>query len=90
MDTLLNTDVNFLVGVWIENAKALASPSEVPLFSYNARNQITLWGWEGEINSYASKHWAGLMADYYGTARWVRDIFWFFSFSPSNLFVMFR
>ena len=29
------------------------------MFEYNARNQITLWGPNGEIVDYANKQWAG-------------------------------
>lgn len=29
------------------------------LFEYNARNQITLWGPNGEIVDYANKQWSG-------------------------------
>ena len=40
---------------------------------FNARNQITLWGPNGEIIDYAAKvGWAGLVGDFYGS-RW--DIF---------------
>lgn len=42
---------------------------EAELYELNARNQITLWGPDGNILDYASKEWAGLMEDYY-TQRW--------------------
>lgn len=29
------------------------------LYEYNARNQITLWGPDGQIKDYANKQWAG-------------------------------
>lgn len=32
---------------------------EAELFEYNARNQITLWGPNGEIVDYANKQWSG-------------------------------
>ncbi|RZF39285.1 hypothetical protein LSTR_LSTR016239 [Laodelphax striatellus] len=35
----------------------------------NARNQITLWGPNGEIKDYAAKQWAGLVKHYY-KPRW--------------------
>ena len=28
---------------------------------FNARNQVTLWGPNGEINDYAAKSWGGLV-----------------------------
>jgi hypothetical protein len=71
LDAVLSTDSNYLLGTWLERATQLAGPGEETLFLFNARNQITLWGWEGEIVDYASKHWAGVVLDYYGTARWV-------------------
>ncbi|OCL14202.1 glycoside hydrolase family 89 protein [Glonium stellatum] len=38
-------------------------------YEYDARNQITLWGPNGEISDYASKAWGGLMTSYY-KPRW--------------------
>lgn len=38
-------------------------------YEYNARNQITLWGPNGEIRDYANKQWSGVMADYF-KPRW--------------------
>lgn len=38
-------------------------------YEYNAINQITLWGPNGEIDDYASKQWAGLVGRYY-RQRW--------------------
>lgn len=38
-------------------------------YEWNARNQITLWGPRGEIRDYATKQWAGVVADYY-KPRW--------------------
>lgn len=42
-------------------------------YEYDARNQVTLWGPTGEINNYASKHWAGLIGTYY-VENWRRFI----------------
>lgn len=33
-------------------------------YEWNARNQITLWGPNGEILDYAIKQWAGVVKDY--------------------------
>ena len=33
------------------------------MYEYNARNQITLWGPNGEIDDYAAKNWAGLIGE---------------------------
>jgi alpha-N-acetylglucosaminidase len=38
-------------------------------YEYNARNQITLWGPNGEIRDYANKQWSGVVADYF-KPRW--------------------
>lgn len=38
-------------------------------YEWNARNQITLWGPQGEILDYATKQWAGVVADYF-KPRW--------------------
>lgn len=70
LDRLLSSDHNFLLGVWLERAQALGlDEKEAQLYDMNARNQITLWGPDGEILDYASKEWGGLMEDYYAQ-RW--------------------
>jgi len=70
MDTLLGTDTHFLLGHWLEDAKAWGTnDAEKVLYEYNARNQLTLWGPSGNIVDYASKQWAGLMSGYY-YPRW--------------------
>eukprot|EP01116_Phalansterium_solitarium_P014753 TRINITY_DN3255_c0_g1_i3.p1 TRINITY_DN3255_c0_g1~~TRINITY_DN3255_c0_g1_i3.p1 ORF type:complete len:411 (-),score=159.42 TRINITY_DN3255_c0_g1_i3:79-1311(-) len=71
LDKLLYTHDDFLVGHWIEDAKAwAATPADLALLELNARNQITLWGPDGEINDYAAKNgYQGLVGDYYG-GRW--------------------
>ncbi|XP_019869877.2 alpha-N-acetylglucosaminidase isoform X2 [Aethina tumida] len=70
MQDILGSSPDFLLGKWIEDAKACANDSEEEKqFEYNARNQITLWGPDGEILDYANKQWAGVMSDYFGP-RW--------------------
>ncbi|XP_012942158.2 alpha-N-acetylglucosaminidase [Aplysia californica] len=70
MDQILSANDRFLVGRWIEDARSWGSDdSEKTLLEYNARNQITLWGPDGEIRDYASKQWAGVVAGYY-KPRW--------------------
>ena len=73
LDTLLGSDTNFLLGHWIADARASA-PSSSPTsvadnLEFNARNQITMWGPDENIEDYASKEWSGLVRDYYG-GRW--------------------
>ncbi|KAL6251089.1 hypothetical protein RBB50_001297 [Rhinocladiella similis] len=56
---------------WVSAAQAWAGDNETTsdFYSYNAINQVTLWGPTGEITDYASRHWAGLVAGYY-LPRW--------------------
>ena len=52
IDKLLSTDDHFLLGVWLDSAKNLStSEQERRLYEYNARNQITLWGPNGEVGT---------------------------------------
>ncbi|KAI0964544.1 hypothetical protein AcW1_010249 [Taiwanofungus camphoratus] len=71
LDTLLYTSDNFLLSTWISDARSLSDNNETyaAYLEYNARNQITLWGPDGELNDYASKAWAGLIGTYY-VNRW--------------------
>jgi hypothetical protein len=69
-DRLLSTDSNFMVGPWIAWARSWGSDeAEKQWLEFNARNQITLWGPNGEINDYAKKDWGGLVRGYY-RKRW--------------------
>lgn len=70
MDVLLGSSKDFLLGHWLEAAKALGTTVlEKQLYEYNARNQITLWGPHGEIVDYANKQWAGIVSHYF-LPRW--------------------
>ncbi|KAH9901084.1 alpha-N-acetylglucosaminidase [Cubamyces lactineus] len=71
LDALLYTNEHFLLSAWIADARRWARGAHAygAFLEYNARNQITLWGPDGEINDYASKAWAGLVGTYY-KARW--------------------
>ena len=74
VDELLATDRNFLLGVWLENAKHWAS-SEAgrSLYEWNARNLITLWGPpDSELHEYAARQWSGMFTGFY-QKRW--DLF---------------
>ena len=46
-----------------------AAEEERKLYAYNARNLVTRWGPNGEINDYASRLWGGLIRSYY-FPRW--------------------
>nr|CAD7462939.1 unnamed protein product [Timema tahoe] len=70
LDNVLSSNRAFLLGTWLESAKALATtPLEAQKYEYNARNQITLWGPNGEIRDYANKQWAGVVINYF-RPRW--------------------
>lgn len=71
LDAVLSTNKNFRLSTWISAARAWAhgNQSYASYLEYQARNQITLWGPNGEITDYASKQWGGLVASYYAP-RW--------------------
>ncbi|XP_040392642.1 alpha-N-acetylglucosaminidase [Cygnus olor] len=70
LDSLLSSHGLFLLGRWLESARAAAtSDREAELYEMNARNQVTLWGPSGNILDYANKQLGGLVLDYYGV-RW--------------------
>ncbi|KIJ08773.1 glycoside hydrolase family 89 protein [Paxillus involutus ATCC 200175] len=71
LDHLLLTDSHFLLANWINAAMSWSHGNATysAYLEYTARNQITLWGPDGEINDYASKQWGGLVAGYYAP-RW--------------------
>uniref|UniRef100_A0A8C4W4U3 Alpha-N-acetylglucosaminidase n=1 Tax=Gopherus evgoodei TaxID=1825980 RepID=A0A8C4W4U3_9SAUR len=70
LDGLLASDPHFLLGRWLEQARATAtSDREAELYDLNARNQVTLWGPNGNILDYANKQLGGLVLDYY-RVRW--------------------
>ncbi|KAF7715307.1 Alpha-N-acetylglucosaminidase [Penicillium ucsense] len=71
LDAVLLTNRNFRLSTWIESARSWAHSDEdfEAFLEYNARNQITLWGPDGEIADYASKQWGGLVSTYY-VPRW--------------------
>jgi alpha-N-acetylglucosaminidase len=52
-----------------DDAKTDDDHDLVALYEFNARNQITLWGPNGEIMDYANKQFASLMSSYY-RPRW--------------------
>lgn len=75
LDSVLGADSNFLLGTWLERAKAkghdAASKASI---ERNARNLITLWsGKSDELDDYSSRSWAGLVGFHY-KARWSRFI----------------
>ncbi|KAE8151487.1 tim-barrel domain-containing protein [Aspergillus avenaceus] len=78
LDKVLSTNTHFRLTTWINAARSLAPEWEnksriADFYEYNARNQITLWGPQGEISDYASKSWSGLVSSYY-LPRWAMFI----------------
>uniref|UniRef100_A0A8B9PGP1 Alpha-N-acetylglucosaminidase n=1 Tax=Apteryx owenii TaxID=8824 RepID=A0A8B9PGP1_APTOW len=70
LDSLLSSHSLFLLGRWLESARAVATSNrEAEQYELNARNQVTLWGPDGNILDYANKQLGGLVLDYYGV-RW--------------------
>ncbi|KAH0956765.1 hypothetical protein HN011_009096 [Eciton burchellii] len=70
LESILASGNNFLLGTWLAQAKDMAvNDEERRSYEYNARNQITLWGPNGEIRDYANKQWSGVVADYF-KPRW--------------------
>jgi alpha-N-acetylglucosaminidase len=54
MEVLLASDRHFLLGPWLKDAVSWAgSKEEEMLLQWNARNQITIWGPEGEVRGCA-------------------------------------
>ncbi len=71
MDTLLATRREFLLGRWLESAKAMGTtPEESALYERNARNLLGLWGdKECYIADYTCRQWSGMLSGYY-YKRW--------------------
>ncbi|KAF9541520.1 hypothetical protein EC957_003018 [Mortierella hygrophila] len=79
-DRLLSTHTHFMVGPWIRDARESAkvigdsptasNPATMNQYrdylEYNARNQITWWGPNGQASlaDYASKEWGGLVKEF--------------------------
>ncbi|KAK1239757.1 hypothetical protein MKX07_001211 [Trichoderma sp. CBMAI-0711] len=82
LDAVLGTNENFQLTPWIDRARA-SSPSSANFFEFNARNQITLWGPQGQIEDYASKQWAGLVGTYYAE-RWQQFVDYLATTKPAN------
>jgi alpha-N-acetylglucosaminidase len=70
---LLGTETDFLLGKWLEDARAFGSDSAAKAYyEKNARVLITTWGNEGnKIIDYASRDLSGLISSYY-KVRWER------------------
>ena len=71
LDEVLGTRKEFLLGVWINQAFLLGKTvEEKKLFVWNAKQQITLWGFNDRLADYAKKDWNGLISSFY-KKRWI-------------------
>lgn len=71
MDKLLATRKEFLLGSWLQSARANGITSqEKNLYELNARDLVTLWGGrDSPLQEYSYRHWSGLVSGYY-KPRW--------------------
>lgn len=71
MDALLATRKDFLLGKWINEARAHGiTDKEKNLYEFNARDLVTLWGdKESGLREYSNRQWSGLIKGYY-KPRW--------------------
>ena len=68
VDRLCATQNTFLMGKWIEEARAKGgnNPEEIKYYEQNARNLLTTWGEKAALlNDYASRQWNGLVGSFY-------------------------
>jgi len=70
LDELLATRKEFLLGVWLADAKRWGTTdAERAILEWNARRIITLWGSGNAIRNYARKEWSGMLSGCY-RKRW--------------------
>ncbi len=71
LDALLATDSYFLLGKWLESAKAFGdTPEEKAYYERDARLLITTWGARGNgLIDYAARSLSGMLSSYY-RPRW--------------------
>lgn len=77
MDEILSGSEYYLLGRWVEQAKALAINADdflKKLYEQNAKMLITTWGAYnqceiGGIRDYSNRQWSGLIKDFY-KVRW--------------------
>jgi len=73
LDAICGTDSYFLLGKWIEDARAWGTtPEEKDYYEQDARMLITVWGNRGAgLNDYAQRSYSGLIKSFY-KPRWER------------------
>lgn len=81
METVTATSEYYLLGRWVEQAKALAANADdftKELYEFNAKALVTTWGSynqaeSGGLKDYSNRQWSGLINDFY-KVRWQRWI----------------
>ncbi|MBR5293894.1 MAG: alpha-N-acetylglucosaminidase C-terminal domain-containing protein, partial [Oscillospiraceae bacterium] len=81
METVTATSEYFLLGRWVEQAKALGKNADDftrDLYEFNAKALVTTWGSynqaeSGGLKDYSNRQWSGLIGDFY-KVRWERWI----------------
>ena len=81
MDKVTAQSEYYMLGRWVEQAKALAKNADdftKMLYELNAKSLITTWGSfnqceTGGLHDYSNRQWSGLIGDFY-KSRWVRWI----------------
>ena len=69
-DKILSDFEYFRLDFWINSARKYGlDEEERDYMELNARNLITRWGPNGEINDYSAREWNGLLTNYY-KKRW--------------------
>lgn len=75
LDALLSTDKHFMLGTWINEARACGdTEEEKTLYEKNARWLVTVWGpydKNAMLFDYSNRQWGGLMKDFY-YYRWTK------------------
>lgn len=69
LDAMLACHEATRLSSWLSAAGQSVSHFHRQHFLWNALNQLTLWGPEGNIVDYAAKQWSGLLSGYYAK-RW--------------------
>lgn len=83
MEAVLGCSEYYLLGRWVEQAKALARNADdfsKKLYEFNAKALVTTWGAyrqseTGLLHDYSNRQWAGLIGDFYRPRweRWIAD-----------------
>ena len=81
MEKVTATSEYFLLGRWVEQAKALGANADdftKELYEFNAKALVTTWGSynqaeSGGLKDYSNRQWSGLIGDFY-KVRWERWI----------------